>query len=50
MQSKITNKLITKEKMKIVEQGIEGLLTGTIKWITGRDIFNTENIIILNFG
>ena len=50
MQNKIANKLIAKEKMKIVEQGMEGFLTGIVKWITGKDIFNQENIILLNFG
>ena len=50
MQSKIINKLMVKEKMPVVEKGLEGFLAGTLKWVAGRNVFNEENVIILNFG
>jgi hypothetical protein len=49
MQNKVTNKLMTKEQKTTVAKGMEGFLTGTLIWITGRDVFNKENVIIFNF-
>ena len=50
MKNKITKKLMVNEKMPVVEKGLEGFLAGTLKWVAGRDVFNEENVIILNFG